>query len=336
MKALLIDVGSTFIKYSVYDQEKGILFFEKTPFPQPVINDGTRFVVSREELCNIIFNIFDTAKEYHCSVALFSVQMHGYVAKLKDGTFSEYVSWRDKSGDVTQAKFENVNFHKFGLTVSNNLPVTKIDGETVREFYSLGSYLSFIFTGNNATHITDAFASGFYFSPSGTPNGFTNGMIMPSVSLTTQVVGEYNGIKILCPFGDHQVSVLGSGIGTVSYLINIGTGAQVCCIAPYGHPDGQYQKRPYFDAENCLYSFCGLHGVDGSSRDKDDFIQRILDTITLLPKKNSVVVGGGGGEEVFSLIKSALEKLGLTCSKADFNIGTQGLIILAEQYFNNR
>ena len=68
--------------------------------------------------------------------------MHGYVAKLKDGTFSEYVSWRDKSGDVTQAKFENVNFNKFGLTVEdeddyylnarylNNVPLEQVWNQT--------------------------------------------------------------------------------------------------------------------------------------------------------------------------------------------------------------
>ena len=41
------------------------------------------------------------------------------------------------------------------------------------------------------------------------------------------------------------------------------------------------------------YSFCGLHGVDGKSRGKEEFIQRITDKIGLLPKKKSVIVGGG-------------------------------------------
>lgn len=330
MKALLIDVGSTFIKYSVYEKGKGVLYFDKTPFPEPLINDNVRFVVSRETLCDKILNIFEKTQDYGCSVALFSVQMHGYVAKGKDGSFSEYVSWRDKSGDAKHAKFDKVNFNEFGLTLTNNLPVTKIDGDSVEEFYTLGSYLSFILTGNNATHITDAFASGFYYSPSGKPNDFAKGMVMPSVCQDVEVVGEYKGVKIICPFGDHQISFLGSGAKTDSYLINIGTGAQVCCIAPYGYPDAAYQKRPYFDTESCLYSFCGLRGIDGKSCDINDFINRLIESIKLLPKKNSVIVGGGGGEETFSFIKRALEELGLSCVKADFNVGTQGLIILAE------
>ncbi len=334
MKALLIDVGSTFIKYSVCDQQGGCEFFDKTPFPEPLVNDGTSFVVSREELCDKIFNIFDKVSSYGCSVALFSVQMHGYVAKFKDDTLSEYVSWRDRSGDDKQAKFEKVNFNEFGLSRANNLPVTKIDGQTVKEFYTLGSYLSFVLTGNNATHITDAFASGFYFSPSGEVNCFANGMIMPSVCKSLKEVGEYKGIKIICPFGDHQISFLGSGAERNAYLINIGTGAQVCCIDEYGCPDGEYQKRPYFDEQSCLYSFCGLHGVDGKSRGKEEFIQRITDKIGLLPKKPSAIVGGGGGDELFSLIKDSLENLGIACEKADFNIGTQGLVILANQYFD--
>lgn len=331
MKALLIDVGSTFIKYSVYDREKGILLFDKIPFPTPIINDGVRFVVSREEFCSIVLQVFDKVKEYNPSVALFSMQMHGYVTKMKYGSFSEYVSWRDKSGNINQEKFANANFNEFGLTLTNNLPVTKINGDNEQEFYTLGSYLAYILTGNNATHITDAFASGFYYSPSGKVNSFAGDMIMPTVYNEVEVVGEYKGVKIICPFGDHQISYLGSGADTSSYLINIGTGAQVCCIAPYTYPDAKYQKRPYFDKYSCLYSFCGLHGVDGNSRDKGEFIKRIVDSINQLPKKQSVIVGGGGGEEVFSLIE---KELSIPCHKAQFNVGTKGLIILAEQYFS--
>ena len=334
MKALLIDVGSTFIKYSIYDRQKGLLFFEKTPFPDPIVNDGVHFIVSREELCNKILDIFEKASEHNCFTAIFSVQMHGYVVKKKDGTLSEYVSWRDKSGEITQQNFENVNFNEFGLSLTNNLPVTKLDSETVDEFYTLGSYLSFLLTGNNATHITDAFASGFYHSPSGVPNVFASGMRMPSVCSSVQEVGEYKGVKILCPFGDHQISVLGSDINKDAYLINIGTGAQVCCISSYDYPDGKYQKRPYFDKAECLYSFCGLHGVDGNSRGKEDFLQRILNSIRLLPKKSSVIVGGGGGDELFSLIQETLTPLGISCSKSDKNIGTEGLIKIANEYFD--
>ena len=98
MNAVLIDVGSTFIKYSIYNKEKKLIFFEKTPFPEPMVNDGIRFVVSKSEIFDKILEILKKAKEYHCCVAIFSVQMHGYVAKFYDNTFSDYVSWRDKSG----------------------------------------------------------------------------------------------------------------------------------------------------------------------------------------------------------------------------------------------
>ncbi len=259
--------------------------------------------------------------------------MHGYVAKFYDNTFSDYVSWRDKSGNSNQQKFENVNFNNFGLTLKNNLPVTKIDSATVQEFFTLGSYLSYLLTGNNTTHITDAFASGFYYSPSGKPNDFAKLMTLPSVANSIQEVGVYEGIKILCPFGDHQISFLGSGANDQSYMINIGTGAQVSCIAPYNYPDDTYQKRPYFDKQSCLYSFCGLHGVDGQSRDENDFIQRIVNSIIHLPKKNSAIIGGGS-DELCSLIKKQLETMGISTFKADFNVGTQGLITIADLYFD--
>lgn len=332
MRALLIDVGSTFIKYAVY--EKDLLFFDKTPFPEPLINDGKRFVVSRNTLLDKILSIFESTEHYGCSVAIFSVQMHGYVARFADGSFSEYISWRDRSGDVGQQKFAGVNFNDFGLSLEDNLPVTKIDASSVKEFFTLGSYLSFILTGNNTTHVTDAFASGFYFARSGKLNRFSDGMIMPYATTAVESVGEYEGIKILCPFGDHQVSFLGSGASNESYMINIGTGAQVCCVAPYGAPDGEYQKRPYFDEQSCLYSFCGLRGIDGKMNDKNEFMDRIMSSIVLLPKKTSVIVGGGGGDEVFAMIKNSLAKIGISSSKADFNVGMQGLIQIAELYAN--
>lgn len=334
MKALLIDVGSTFIKYSIYDREQGIIFFNKTPFPEPMINDGVRFIVSRENLCNIIFSIFEKTKSYDYNIALFSVQMHGYVARLKDGSFSEYVSWRDMSGNACDEKFKNVNFNEFGLSLSKNLPVTKINNQTVSEFFTLGSYLSYALTGNNLTHITDAFASGFYYSPQGVPNQFASGMVMPSVVSEVEEVGEYNGVKIICPFGDHQVSVIGSGVQDFAYLINVGTGAQVCCVSSYGEPDGLYQKRPYFDKNSCLYSFCGLHGVNGGSRDKSQLVERILSSIVLLPKKDKVIIGGGGASEILADVQKNLAKLNVSVTEADFNIGTQGLINLLERYIS--
>ncbi|MBO5714090.1 MAG: hypothetical protein J6R83_01545 [Clostridia bacterium] len=336
MKALLIDVGSTFIKYSVYSQANGILVAERTPFPEPLVNDGTRFIVSRKTLEDKIFAVLENCKEFGYSAMFLSVQMHGYVARLYDGTLTEYVSWRDKSGDKNQQKFKNVNFNEYGLSIDNNLPVTKIDGSIVKEFYTLGSYIAYILTGNNATHITDAFASGLYYSPSGEPNQFANGMVMPKVCLTTQVVGEYNGAKVICAFGDHQISVLGSGIDENSYLINIGTGAQICCIAPYGYPDAFYQKRPYFDKQTCLYSICSLYGADGLQRDKESFMARLDQAVDLLPKKSIAIVGGGGGEELFNGISSLLKQKDITCVKADFNVGTQGLIMLADKYFKGK
>lgn len=333
MKALLIDVGSTFIKYSVYSQSNGILLADKTPFPQPSINDGTHFVVSRKILEDKIFGVLDDCNKFGYDAVFLSVQMHGFVAKLKDGTLTEYVSWRDKSGDKNQQKFENVNFNEFGLSIDNNLPVTKIDSSIVQEFYTLGSYIAYILTGKNATHITDAFASGLYYSPSGKPNKFADGMVMPEVCQGVQVVGEYKNAKIICAFGDHQISVLGSGIDENSYLINIGTGAQICCVAPYGFPDAHYQKRPYFDKDTCLYAICDLYGADGLQRDKQSFISKLNQAVDLLTRKKVAIIGGGGGEELFNSITDCLKEKNISCVKADFNIGTQGLIMLADKYF---
>ena len=60
-----MDIGSTFIKYEVYNQGSGELeMWSKVPFPEPVLNRGDRFLVSCEQIGNKIFEIFDLTKDY--------------------------------------------------------------------------------------------------------------------------------------------------------------------------------------------------------------------------------------------------------------------------------
>ena len=334
MKCLFIDLGSTFIKYGVYDElSKEFIIQSKIPFPEPVVNEGDRFLVSTDEIRNKIFEIFQTVEDYGCKKTYISVQMHGYMLKSADGEFTDYVSWRDKSGDVSQDIFKDIDFNKMGTSLKNNLPLVKIYKKNIEgEFFTLGSYVSYILTGNNATHITDACASGYYLVDSGNVNEYTEGLIMPKVYKGVVPVGEYRGIKIYTPMGDHQVSFFGSDAKNDKYLVNIGTATQISCIHNKDYADGEYEKRPFF-GDDLLYTISGLVGGDilHNKQGEDELLKQILEAIKKLPEKKEILFGGGGAFQVFEFFKQKLGAYGIRCSISDNNIGMKGLEKMADQ-----
>lgn len=79
---------------------------------------------------------------------------------------------------------------------------------------------------------------------------------MPQIIPAGTVLGEYQGMPVYVPVGDHQCSVLGSELKDDEVSINIGTGSQVSTVtldrnwAVWGHS----QVRPYFGGKylNCV------------------------------------------------------------------------------------
>lgn len=329
MADLLIDVGSTFIKYSVYEKGKFALQ-QKIKFPEPLINEGERFTVSLESIRNAIFDIFEKCDCYKCEKAFFSVQMHGFVLKKKDGSFSDYISWRDMSGDISAAELGNIDFEAMGTSLKRNLPAAKLFLYDDGEFFTLGSYISYMLTGVNATHITDACASGFFFAETGKENEISKGMKKPKAYKSVTEVGYYKKIRIYTPVGDHQTSFLGSGAGDKKYLLNIGTATQLSCL-DNDKIGGKHEKRPYFNSMR-LHTVSGLVGggriIDGEGF--DELFDRIIEAMKLLPKKNAFTIGGGGGAFVSSYLKEKLEALGFEVTLSKNNIGIEGLKMIAD------
>ncbi len=333
MNSLLIDVGSTFIKFGVYDKTTKTMCCEgKLPFPEPSLSQGKRFVVPLAKIRERILEIFEQAKAFGITSAFLSVQMHGFVLQDEDGKFGDYISWRDKTAELPREGLSNVDFDQMGTALKENLPLAKLAFCDLRgTFFTLGSYLSWLLTGNNATHTTDACASGFFFADSGKPNEFSGKLQMPRVFTEVCEVGMFDGIRIYTPMGDHQISFLGCGANTDSYLLNIGTATQVSCLNSATHPSGAYEKRPFFD-ENRLYTVSNLVGggrlMTGDGF--DELLLQIQNAISVLPKKKNVVVGGGGAEQIYEKLTSAFSKQGLSCSRSEANIGMEGLKMIAD------
>lgn len=332
MTCLLIDVGSTFIKYSVYDNcSKETLLSDKLAFAGHRSNEKGRFCIPLSLINDSIYEIFDRTQFANCKKAFFSVQMHGFVLRYPDGRFSDYVSWRDLSGDISDRRIKEIDFDRMGTSLKKNLPLAKLAFQDIEgEFFTLGSYIAWRLTQNNATHITDACASGFFYADTGKCNEYTGSMIMPKVSNAVIPIGSYRDIVIYSPVGDHQVSFLGSGARHDSYLLNIGTATQISCLQDTSNLSGQCEKRPYFD-KNRLYTVSGLVGgdviFDGKNQDK--LFLQVENAIKELPIKNKIIIGGGGGEKIYSFLKEKFEKMGLKCTLAKNNIGVEGLKMIA-------
>lgn len=333
MNDLLIDVGSTFIKYAVNTPSGGLVCSGKLPFPPALVDDGVRYLVSSSAITDAVDEILGQMEKYHVKCCYMSVQMHGYVLRRAEGSVSEYVSWRDHSGDVTQSWLRDVDFDALGTACKDNLPLVKLSPRTqAAEFYTLGSYIVWHLTGVNATHITDACASGFFDAQSGAYCRALEQVAMPTVHRKLEPVGFWRDIAVYPPVGDHQVSVLGSGVGEEAYLVNIGTATQISCVAQAGQA-GACEKRPWFTPERRLYTVSGLVGGDRLFRGagKELLPEQILEAVRILPSKGKMLFGGGGSAQVFEELNEVLARHGIDCALVEKNIGIEGMKMLASQ-----
>lgn len=331
MNNLCIDFGSTFIKFFVLDKNE-IVFRDKIDFPKPCVNDGVRYEVNIEEINRAIFEIFEKAEGFSVEKCFFAVQMHGYILKDKNGSFSNYVSWKDKRGDISNEKLSGIDFNKNGTSLKCNLPAVKLVEEKREclEFFTLGSYITWVLTGQNTTHKTDACASGFFNAKTLKPIDFYDNLIFPKVTHGIFAVGKYKGIEIYTGVGDHQLSFLGSEAGDTAYLLNIGTATQISTLGEEKTGENGTEQRPFFDNQK-LFTVSGLTGGETlfSGYDKESFCKEVLAAIEKLPRKSKILVGGGGADIVFNEIENYFKKRGISCVKLKKNISEEGLKELA-------
>jgi len=331
MKNLLIDVGSTFIKYCVFDTSlKQELCFDKISFPDALLDDGVHYIVSSQKIMEAIRLIFQKTKQFGCKNAYFSVQMHGYLLQRDGEEVTEYVSWRDKSGDIEKKELAGIDFDQFGTALKLNLPLTKLDAmKGCKEFFTLGSYISWTLTGNNMTHISDACPSGFYFSKDGSTNEFCQEMKMPIATMDVKPVGIYDNVVIFTPIGDHQISFLGSHAAEDYYLLNIGTATQISCVGDSGH-EGLCEKRPYFNGK-ILYTLSGLTGgyLLNEVEYREKLMQEIVQLIGNVPSKKGMLLGGGGAPFMYEYLQE--KGIDLDFKLIEHNIGMEGLKMIANQ-----
>ena len=331
MNCLCIDFGSTFVKYRIICNG-AIVFRDKLPFPEPCICEGARFEVAVQQIDTLIRTIFQRVKSYAADSCFIAVQMHGYILKNNDGSFSNYVSWKDQTGDMESPLVKEKDFSQNGTSLKTNLPAVKLASKVWKgncTFFTLGSYIAYKLTGRNITHKTDACASGFYNAETLEPLTAIANLRLPEATHRVLPIGKSNGVEIYTPVGDHQLSFLGSGAENSAYLLNIGTATQLSTLADDGECHKGVEKRPYFHKKR-LFTVSGLSGGEKlfAGYDTDAFCQEVYEAVRKLPPKTKMFVGGGGAELVLDQLQAFFEKRNIACSGLAMNISEEGFVNL--------
>lgn len=334
MKNLCIDFGSTFVKYAVVQSDCTVLS-DKLKFPEASLDADNRYEVSIKEIDLLLSEIFRRVSHLQVEQCFIAVQMHGYVLRDTDGTFSDYISWKDKSGDIDAPEIRNIDFEANGTSRKSNLPLIKLLNRGVERgstFFTLGSYLAWRLTGSNITHKTDGCAAGFFNAQNLKPVDMGLDLHMPVVTHDVIPIGTCQGIRIYTPVGDHQLSFLGSGAGDTAYLLNIGTATQVSTLGSTTQAV-PYEQRPYF-SEARLHTVSGLTGGEKLFQGYPvaDFCEEVMEAIRILPRKEKILVGGGGSEGIFDQLQACFAARGLRCEKVQHNISQEGMRRLCARY----
>lgn len=279
MKHLGIDLGSTFVKYAVFNMDTGHLVCQnKRPSVSRLSNSDGKFEYSAKAIVELIENIIlKTADQFGdlCGV-IFSTQMHGFVFQADGDENPVYVSWQDLRSlnpiqgcegswlDFLKQEFPESLMKQTGVHIKTALSLCnmyvlvqeKYGSCPSGEFFTLGSYIIKRLTGNNCCHITNA-------APSGMVNIRTNSwseeliaeagfekVCFPKILSGFECCGEYRckekTLNIYADYGDQQATILGCDPMLNDLIINIGTAAQICQVVDVIVPNG-YEVRPYFE-----------------------------------------------------------------------------------------
>lgn len=278
MEVIGIDIGSSFLKVSLFDMNTGKLI-EKKKQPSPKrLGSGTRFEVHAGDYVEFVRNITDTyAKSYNLAGVLLATQMHGFVYSTSLNMEDDiYVSWQDMrctermnngqtyleflQGVVTKEDMKTCGVNlKPSLGSCNLYAMLDQNPDIPRNgrLYTIGSYIIEKLTGRNICHPTNAAPLGLLNVrdmcwDAGIINklGFGD-MVFPELALNDyKACGTYNtngqSVPIFPDYGDQQIAILGCNTLKGDGVVNIATGCQVSVITDKFIP-GKYELRPYFE-----------------------------------------------------------------------------------------
>ena len=277
MKYLAMDIGSSFLKYTVLDLSgKRIGLINKIPMPKPDIHSLTRYEISPEKIWMIVRQlIHQISEEEVISGIVFSTQMHGFLLENdQNECITSYITWQDNrcleiiNGQSWLDRLKTMNLQELmsnaGVKLTSNISLCNLytvvqENELAEEnihFFTLGSWLIRNMTGNNICHITNGACTGLVDIINGRWNyplirklGYQN-ICFPELERGIKHCGFFKiagrEIPVYPDFGDHQMCVLGCGVEPEEDVnINIGTAGLLGIISHDYRPEN-VEVRPYF------------------------------------------------------------------------------------------
>lgn len=339
MSILLIDIGSTNIKWAVTDfGEKVPNDLHSVPFPPPLNNTYPYYEVSIDQIISIIKGIIDDCLPNSLFI---STQMHGYVLADKSGKpITQYISWQDER--ATLVPFLDKINKEHGVDIKPNLPrasvyaISKLNPKLFMQayqFFTLGSYVNYVLTGNNITHITDAAPSGFYNVK--TLKSDYNQLELPIAKKDVEKAGEYKGIAVYTPVGDQQAAILGVNATNDSYILNLGTAGQLCTINGT-FITGDFESRPYFWGKT-LCTVTRLMGGKAILEYQEEDLEEVLfnnyyNAMKKLPQRKKLIITGGVVKYRREMLTRIAQKIGIEFSLNEELDAINGLKILMEEH----
>lgn len=355
-RCLLLDVGSTSIKWAEFDCSSGTKSpVAALPFPKPVTAEPPLYEVDAEQIFQLVSQAIEGTPLFER--LYISTQMHGYLLADKDHhLLTPYISWQDRRS-LTAATGVNTAetwFDLFplqlppqsGTETKPNSPVCSLFAlqqmqpelfARASHFYTLGSYLAYRLTGANATHITDAAATGLFHAATGQPlHSLFPSLHIPLAETNMRPAGQWRQAEVYVPVGDQQASVLGSGLNPGSqYVLNLGTAAQLCVVAD-GFAAGLFESRPYFDGAT-LCTVTGLPGgreiaaAGGSLELAAQLTADYTAAMQRLPARSELLVIGGVAKHHRALIEDVCRRIGMAYEIRPEPDALDGLAVLAAE-----
>lgn len=279
-QALVVDVGSSSVKTATVDlgepgAEPAALREYSTPQPLPA-RPG-RHETDPEAFGDLVCSVIDTAVSENKRIAAvaFSTQMHGVLlADSVNVPLSPFLSWQDEraldetpAGSVLERVSRAVPSE---VLATSGIPmrvgigaatlarwIEENDVHVEARVHTLGSYLLCRLRGPYATHVTNAAPLGLVDLRTGRWNtelvaaygldGFELPAIVEGYGAHGTAVLGGRSVELFPDLGDHQASVLGSGLEDGEFAVSLGTAGIGARIAVAADAQPGVEVRPYID-----------------------------------------------------------------------------------------
>lgn len=284
MKTLGIDIGTTTISSVVYDMDIGRCLHVGTTENNSFIYTGQEW----EKLQDVSVIIEKSVRVVEkCLLRWPDIkaigltgQMHGILYLDREGTcISPLYTWQDERANIPCEDGKTITEsirEKCGLDVpagyglATHLYNTEkgIVPDGAKSLCTIMDYLGMVLTGrkNPCIHISNAAGLGFFDVAKGVFDIDSirmcgmDPMILPEITDQVMLLGYHKGIPVMTALGDNQASFKGAvGEEINTYLINIGTGAQISVLSDRYYEAPGSETRPFSGSRYLIAgsSLCG-------------------------------------------------------------------------------